>query len=343
MLFTTKAIASGGFSSTNWIWTNEDITLPGDRAFRRDFCPPQGKTPSTANIYIAAANEYTLYVNGQEIGSGNNFQAGDAFCVTLSTGCNSFAVEVFSSLDPDPGLLTTIEVVYTDGTTNILLSESETWRSFTSVPAGFQQPGFNDSAWPMAVVQASYGSAPWGAVTLPLPTVPTFTFADALWIWTDEAESGTAPVGSRAFRGDLTFPAPTSSVAITIGADDEYTLYVQGNLIGSGTNFQFGQLYIVNIQPPTSQISIAVNATNTGGAAGVIAAINAFKVEDGGCGAVMSASTDGTWVYSTSFPTDWQVPNFGDSKWPKAFVEGQYGVGPWGTIAVPVNALYSIN
>lgn len=344
LLFCATQVIAAGFSSTgNWIWTNEEITLAGSRAFRRDFCPPQGKTPFKANIYITAANQYTLYVNAEEIGSGSNFQAGGAFCVSLSTGCNTFAVAVTTTLFPNPGLLATMNIVYTDGTTDILVSNPGSWLSFTSVPAGFQEPGFNDSAWPAAIVQARYGSAPWGAISLPSPIVPTFSLADALWIWTSEIQVETPPVGSRAFRKDITLPSPASSVAVTITADDEYTLYVQGNPVGSGTSWLSGQLYVVDIQPPTSKISIAVNATNLGGPnAGLIATINAFAND--GCGTVMSASSDGTWLTSTSFPSGWNAPNFADGGWQNAVVEGQYGVAPWGAgLPAPFIALHNVN
>jgi hypothetical protein len=45
------------------------------------------------------------------------------------------------------------------------------WKSTKgAIPAGFEQPGFDDSAWPAVVVEATYPAAPWGALTIAAPT-----------------------------------------------------------------------------------------------------------------------------------------------------------------------------
>ncbi|KDR76840.1 hypothetical protein GALMADRAFT_27135, partial [Galerina marginata CBS 339.88] len=298
---------------------------------------------STAKIYIAASNQYTLFVNGQQIGSGNNFQLGGAFCVqapTLAPGCNDFAVSVVNNLVPDPGLLVHVDMIYQNGQTGTFVTDN-TWRSFTSVPSGFELPGFDISKWPGvfgAGASSVYGSAPWGAILIPQPTVPTFSLADATWIWTNEVSGGSAPVGLRAFRKTISLGngVVASSISVTIAADNEYTLWVQGQQIGSGTDFNVGQTYNLNPIPTgpellPSAIVIAVEATNQGGPAGLIAVVNVFL--SNGCGSVISVVTDGTWKSSTTVPNDFQIPNFGDSNWPNAIIEGQYGVGPWGNIA----------
>ncbi|KAJ7448311.1 hypothetical protein FB451DRAFT_1411329 [Mycena latifolia] len=39
-----------------------------------------------------------------------------------------------------------------------------------AIPAGFQEPGFDDSAWPAAFQEAAYGDAPWGTITIAAPS-----------------------------------------------------------------------------------------------------------------------------------------------------------------------------
>ena len=90
--------------------------------------------------------------------------------------------------------------------------------------------------------------------------------------------------------------------------------------------------------PPASEVSIAIYATNVGGPAGVIAAVE-LNMEDCECGSKTSFITDSSWTYSTTVPADFILPSFDDSAWHNAVVEGKYGMSPWG--AIPVNSTTS--
>ena len=139
--------------------------------FRQDFAAPIGKIPVSASIIIAADNVYTLYVNGEKIGSGNNFREGQNYCVDLEPGCNNvFAISVLN--EPGAGgvatpaaLITTISVTYIDGTSSTIVSDAG-WRAHSDT-AGFQNVNFDDSAWPYAVVVGNANSPPWGVPSLP--------------------------------------------------------------------------------------------------------------------------------------------------------------------------------
>ncbi|KAF9552423.1 hypothetical protein CPC08DRAFT_754755 [Agrocybe pediades] len=188
------------FTSAKWIWTNETgITLQapsGSRAFRRDYQTPVGKSALSASVLIAADDAYTLYVNGQQIGTGSNSSVAQAYCVSLSPSFNVFAVNVTNAFNvPNPatntaGLLSAIQIQYTDGSIDTIVTDSS-WRATPHVPAGFppgfQLLGYNDTTWPAATVEANYGDAPWGVISIPPSTSSRpLSLTDANWIWTNE-------------------------------------------------------------------------------------------------------------------------------------------------------------
>ncbi|KAF8967082.1 hypothetical protein BDZ97DRAFT_1656769, partial [Flammula alnicola] len=327
-----------------WIWTagrSATGTYPiGNATFRRDYYPPAGKTPLSANILIVTDDSYTLYVNSDRIGSAATYTAAQRYCVRLVPDCNVFAVNAANNLGGPAGLLAAIQIRYTDGFTETVVTNGE-WHGITGVPAGFEQVAFNDSAWPAAFVEGPFPTtAPWlGAVTIPPPTQsPGPSLKEASWIWTNEVNSaGAAPVGARAFRKTVTIGGGqlVDSLVIDIIADDEYTLYVNGLVVGSGESYTTAQRYEVNFRP-TSTVVIAVYAVNGGGPAGLLAAAEVQGC-DCGCGSDAFVITDGSWKYSTGVPSGFQSPGFDDSAWPTAVVEGPYGRQPWGNIATPTS------
>ena len=40
------------------------------------------------------------------------------------------------------------------------------WKFNLAVPAGFEQPGYDDSNWPSIIVKEHYGVASWGSVPI---------------------------------------------------------------------------------------------------------------------------------------------------------------------------------
>ncbi|KDR67283.1 hypothetical protein GALMADRAFT_232132 [Galerina marginata CBS 339.88] len=328
------------FTASKWIWTNEldsaGNATPGSRAFRRVFTSSANKTALAANILINADDLFTLYVNGAVVGTGTDYRTASAFCVPLAASTNVFAVNA-TNLGParnSAGLLLAVQITYTDGSTQTMVTDSS-WRSSVTFTTGFEQLGFDDSAWPAATVEGSFPSkAPWGSITSPPPTssiAPALCAAN--WVWTNEVSQGNAPVGSRAFRKVFTLPPGqlATSATIFISVDNEYTLYVQGQLVGSSTDWTSAHSYVVNLVPGF-QVTIGVLAKNDDGPAALIAAVEIRSAACPLCPSLKSAVTDGTWKFSTSTPVGFQAPGFDDSTWQNVVVEGKYGVGPWGNI-----------
>ncbi|KAJ6620268.1 hypothetical protein B0H10DRAFT_2432905 [Mycena sp. CBHHK59/15] len=307
------------FSGSTWIWTNEvngGNAPVGARAFRKNFVAPYGKTPVSADILITVDNSLTLYVNGLE-------PCLNVFAVTAVNGATAPNLA---------GLLAAIQITYSDGTTSKIVSDT-TWRA--------------SPCWMPATAEGAYGVGPWGQIAIPSDP-PTLSLTNANWIWTNEVVNGKAPPGSHAFRRTYTPPAGLTATSATIimVADNEYSLYVNGVLVGSGTDFHVAQRYTVNLAPAPNVV-FAVYATNTAtvnNPAGLLAAIEINSAADCNCTAGAFLITDGSWKYNTGTPAGFQLPGYDDSAWPNAFGEGAEGVAPWGTTTVvsapgPINAI----
>ncbi len=344
------------FSTTNaqWIWVpgraSDGITYPpGNVSLRRDFYPTNGKTPLSAKILITADNAYTLWVNGEEIGSQANFHTAYRYCVPLEPDCNVFAIEAenapsssSSNVGNAAGVISAIQIRYTDGFTDTIVTDAE-WHAVSGAVSGFEQVAFDDSDWSAAFVEGPIGTtAPWNTIGVAIPPAtddPGPDLTSASWIWTNEVVGGNAPVGGRAFLKTFNIPGGqlADSIIIDIVADNEYTLYINGLVVGSGTDYTTPQRFEVNFTP-NNTVTIAVWSANTGGPAGLLAAAE-IRGCVCGCGANAFVVTDATWVFSTTnpAPADFINPGFNDSAWAAVTVEGAYGVSPWGNVPIPTS------
>ncbi|MDQ2660679.1 MAG: family 78 glycoside hydrolase catalytic domain, partial [Actinomycetota bacterium] len=163
------------FDEANWIWTPEagaPVAPPEDRAFRTTLQTPIGTEAVNAEIILTADDSFKLWVNGafigQTEGATNEWQSSKRFRVDLEPDENVVAVRTTNGPGSPAGLLAVIRVAYADGSVQVFRTDAG-WKASKEVPAGFEAPGFDDSAWAQAVVQAVYGSGPWGSgVRLPV-------------------------------------------------------------------------------------------------------------------------------------------------------------------------------
>ncbi|KAJ6471512.1 hypothetical protein C8R45DRAFT_1014594 [Mycena sanguinolenta] len=337
--------AAFDFNASTWIWANQTsggAASLGECAFRKDFTPPDGKTPNFTDILVTADKSFTFYVNGQELGTGSNYQLPYAFRTPLlASGPNVFAAVASPSTNltqAPAGLLVAIQVTYTDGSTDTIVSDT-TWLALTTVPPGSQNLTFDASTWPAAVAESPYGGSGWGPVVIPT-TPPSFVLTNATnWIWTNESPNAyiSAPVGPRPFR--LTWTAPPGQVArsatIIAAGDDEYVFFVNGNLVAGGYSFALSQQISISLAP-TANVVFAANVTNDNGPAGFIAEIQITTTGAAGCTDCGSSSfviTDASWKWTDTVPPGFEAPGFDDSSWSPAVVVVAYPLD-WGTLSL---------
>ena len=338
-------VAALDFTNSKWIWTSSDgasnVAPLATAYFRLGYFDP--KNALYANVMIAADDNYTLYVNGELIGQGNNYRISQTYCVKLDSTAHTrvFAVAVQNQgTVPNPAaLLVAINIVYTDITTATVVSDAN-WRANNNEIAGFESVGFDDSAWPYAVVVGNADSPIWG---LPSPlSTSTLSLANSYWIWNNQVPPGsptsTAPVGNFAFRKTYKIPGDmmTDSGTIIVDADDAFTLYINGEVIGSSDSYTQAQRWNFYPRSSTDTIVLAINATNNGGPAGFIVAA-AFNIV--GCSGtalfkVTDGTPDGTWKFNLDVPDGFEQSGYDDSDWGSTIVEGPYGVAPWGSVPI---------
>ena len=165
---------------------------------------------------VPSDDHYSLFVNGREIGSGACWQStapymlSYVFTVGLDPeGHNTVAI-AGGNVDGPAGLIGTILVDYSDGTTETIVTD-ETWKTLKAdPPGGWTSPNYNDTAWTTAVSEGPTESTPWKSPPLP----PALNMTGVHWIQTNESvSSGSANgLGQRPFRKTITSPYGKAAV-----------------------------------------------------------------------------------------------------------------------------------
>ncbi|KAK0239822.1 lectin [Armillaria nabsnona] len=306
-------------ANSNWIWTGEEdiaggSTPIGSHPFCKTISYTRTKCPVCMTILIAIDNLHTLYINGAEVGSGTSFLSVQIYTIRLNPEINNVITVNGTNTGGPAGLIATVLIDYSDGTTETFVTDLS-WKTLkSSPPAEFANPSLNNPAWIAAVKQGKESVSPWGQTALP----PMLDMMQSNWIWTSKTNSaGDAPTGHRAFRKTIT------------SLNNGYTLYANGQSLGSGGDYHAAQAYSMPQLDPDQNV-FAVDGANTGGSAGVIATILVMYNNR----TSVSYVTDTTWKAFTSVPTGFELPAFNDSTWSYATIVGKYGGAPWGAITV---------
>jgi hypothetical protein len=152
-------------SPGSWIWHPEEqpdhLGVPAvTRYFRKTVDLPT--TPDAAYLKITADDEFRLWVNGSEIGSGDSWEELYRFDLTraLRPGHNVIAVAATNTLPGPAGLIAWGEIVLPDGA-SIPLRTDAGWKVSEQGPNGWATTEFDDSAWSPSVVLADAQGGPW--------------------------------------------------------------------------------------------------------------------------------------------------------------------------------------
>ncbi|KAF8182033.1 lectin [Pholiota molesta] len=166
--------------AANWIWTNEvsgGIAPVGLRSFRKTVTLPAGQFADTITIDIVVDDGYSLYINGLFVGSAENYMVAQRYQVNFIPSNTVTIAVVARNVGGPAGLLASGVITGCTcgcGSDASVITDSS-WKFSTTVPAGFIAPGYNDAAWPAAVVEGAYGMAPWGQIATPTSNSPQNT------------------------------------------------------------------------------------------------------------------------------------------------------------------------
>jgi hypothetical protein len=153
----------------SWIWYpegNPTVSAPvATRYFRQSVVVPTGATLTGVTLLVTADNSYIAYINGTQVGAGQNWMTAAPVTVTadLAAGTNILAIAAANGgSSPNPaGLIGQLTLNYADGTQSTVEMDA-TWKTANTLQTGWNVNGFNDSSWTNALVLGSYGISPWG-------------------------------------------------------------------------------------------------------------------------------------------------------------------------------------
>ena len=153
---------------TNWIWYPDDEAAGhppvGRRFFRRGFEIPADRPFTNVVLRITADDTCTIFMDGREIGTRSGGQATKEMDLTyrMRPGPHVLAVKAENAAGP-AGLIARLQVDFADGPPLVVRADGA-WKTSNEEAAGWQHPGFDDSAWLAASVLGPTGMPPWGAV-----------------------------------------------------------------------------------------------------------------------------------------------------------------------------------
>ncbi len=160
-----------GIRQSNWIWFPEGdpaVDAPiAPRFFRRTFDVPADNPVEHASLRITADDRYIVWLNGEEVGSGADWNQHNAYPALerlLKPGRNVIAVHaenVHSDVTKNPaGLIAALDAQLHDGTSLKLVSDAS-WRVAQEEAKGWRTAEFDDAKWSPAKVLAPFGGGPW--------------------------------------------------------------------------------------------------------------------------------------------------------------------------------------
>jgi len=162
----------------------------------------------------------------------------------------------------------------------------------------------------------------------------------ARWIWYPEGDPrASSPVESRWFRRTFTLSRVPDSAWLWVAADNEYTVFLNGENLGEGKDFTEPGVYDLTGKLATGRNVLGVEARNSGGPAGLLAQVTMF---DRG-GETESVFSDGTWKAAKASPNGWTDPSFDDAEWVSAKVLDDPVCEPWGATEKRIGSLLSID
>ena len=157
-----------------WIWFRERkvdrdvLPEPGKRYFRHTFMPPNPDFLESAEVLITANHSFTLWINGEKIGEGDDWQAPKRWEVRefIEKGPNVIAVEGENEgTIPNPaGLLFSLKLVWQNGETEYISSSTD-WKTTNEPPEeNWTDERFDDSEWQKPKRYGGWYNKDWGRI-----------------------------------------------------------------------------------------------------------------------------------------------------------------------------------
>jgi len=158
------ALSEAYLSPTNglgsWIWASN--TYDGQICLLwNQFEIPASSTVTNARLVMTVDNEFTLYMDGRELGRGAEWRELYQFDLTplLNPGKHVLAVKGVNSFS-SAGMLFGLTVSLADGRT-IHVKSDQTWRIVPPDVKRWERKTEASESWPAATIMAPFGGLPW--------------------------------------------------------------------------------------------------------------------------------------------------------------------------------------
>jgi putative heme-binding domain-containing protein len=303
-------------TTPEWIWHPNNGAKPEDkevRYFRKTFT--LDGPARRASLAVSADNQFTAYVNGTKVGSGDEWKDFPKFDIkaNLKPGVNVVAIEAKN----DGGvaaLLAEVDYATEEGTRAKVVTD-KTWQTGTSAAAGWQAANFNTGAnWVAATSLGKLGIQPWGNIA-----AATATSSGKV---ATPAESLTVADGFKVELLRSALPGEGSWVAMTVDPKGRLIISPQGNepmlRVTLDAKGQIAKL---------DKLNIAVK-----GAMGLLYAFDALYINGQGA--------QGYHLYRVRENVDGQ---FGEPELLRKWKGGPGEHGAHGIVLGPDNKLYIVN
>ncbi len=149
------------------------------------------------------------------------------------------------------------------------------------------------------------------------------------WIWRAGTEGRNVPAETSYFRKEVFFKEPTR-LALLAAADNAFELFLDGEKIAAGADWRFPTK--VDVKVETGRHVLSAWASNEGpGLAGFLVSGGALPLGQGA-----PVHTNPSWRATVEAPKGdaWKTLDFDDSGWKAAADFGEFGVEPWGRLAL---------
>jgi alpha-L-rhamnosidase len=216
-----------------------------------------------------------------------------------------------------------------------LVSEQECfWKVRVWDQDGRQSPWSSAAYWSIGLLSPTNWQARWIGLD---GVEPQSTLTNTSWIWFPEGHpEESAPIATRYFRRSFVLPAGrvVKSAHWLVTGDNEFTVFVNGKMVGTGSNFKAASDVDVTRELRPGKNFLAATVHNSGEAPNPAGFVAVLRVEFLGGGRLMLA-TDENWLTSAEELPGWLKLDYEDSTWLPARKLGPVGMEPWGEVAGP--------
>lgn len=163
------ALASSLWANVNqaaephWIWAGEsdpNLESVGSFYFRTTF---ELSSPESGRIEITADNKYSLWINNERVGAGDQWNTIDRFDVSSKLLAGKNVVAVVAQNEGGPAGLVARVIMKNKGQPEATFSTGPGWNSAVTFQPGWWSLEFKDDKWkPVRVLGELGKTAPWG-------------------------------------------------------------------------------------------------------------------------------------------------------------------------------------